>query len=145
MKKVLSLVLAFLGVLTLSSCKKEKKIIDGSYTFIVYASDADNNDISNNPVVATYTIEYYQCDSVANSLIQKDGKHYLSNTDYLVLANGQYGLYLDKGFFNGYNQNEVDLSWSKTTINGGQDLFTGIGETPLEGITSFELIIDGWK
>ena len=58
MKKVYLIILMFLlaSISILSSCL-EKPVVDGSYDFVIYESDSDNSDLSDNKVVARYTIE----------------------------------------------------------------------------------------
>ena len=52
----------------------DKPEVDGSFEFVIYESDSDNSDLSDNKVVARYTIEYNDCKTVTDTLIQKDGK-----------------------------------------------------------------------
>ena len=69
MKKAIIFTLALFGsVAILSGCGKKK--VDGSYKFIIYERDADNSDLSDNKVVATYTIEYTDCKTVTDTLIK---------------------------------------------------------------------------
>jgi len=152
MKKAFAFVGAIacgLVLVTATSCGAEKAT--GEYEFVILAPDSDNTNLSDNPVVAKYTIKYTDATYVSDSLILKDGKYYFSkkSDDYLVLEDGSYGLSYQKGYFKNYsacaNNTEIDVSWSMTTSNGYQALMTGIGSTPLEGLTSYEFVIDGWK
>ena len=121
MKKVVVFTLALVGcVAALTGCGKKK--VDGSYDFIIYESDADNTDLSDNKVVAKYHIEYVECKTVTDTLIKKeDNKYYFSkkSKDYLVLADSAYGLSYTKGYFKNFadckDNTEIDVSWSLTT------------------------------
>ena len=62
-------------VTVLTGCEK-KPVKDGEYDFVIYESDSDNSILSDNVVVARYHIEYSNCKTVAETLIQKDGKYY---------------------------------------------------------------------
>jgi len=149
LKKVVVFTLALVGcVAALTGCGKKK--VDGSYDFIIYESDADNTDLSDNKVVAKYHIEYVECKTVTDTLIKKeDNKYYFSkkSKDYLVLADSAYGLSYTKGYFKNFadckDNTEIDVSWSLTTVNG-QVAPTGIGETALEGLTEYGFVINGW-
>lgn len=150
MKKGLIFTLTLVGcVAVLSGCGKKK--VDGSYDFIIYESDADNTDLSDNKVVAKYHIEYANCKTVTDTLIKKKTNEYYfskKSDDYLVLESSAYGLSYTKGYFKDYgpcsNNTVIDVSWSLTTVNG-EVASTGIGETPLEGLTEYGFVIDGWK
>ena len=149
MRKVAVFTLALAGcVAILSGCGKK---VDGKYDFIIYESDSDNTNLSDNKVVAKYTIEYADCKMVTDTLIKKeDNKYYFSkkSDDYLVLADSAYGLSYTNGYFKNYsacaNNTAIDVSWSLTTVNG-EVASTGIGATPLEGLTEYGFVIDGWK
>ena len=150
MKKGIIFTLALVGcVAALSGCGKKK--VDGSYDFIIYESDADNTNLSDNKVVAKYHIEYVGAKTVTDTLIKKENNKYFFSkkaNDYLVLESSAYGLSYSKGYFKDYkdcaNNTEIDVSWSMTTVNG-EVASTGIGATPLEGLTEYGFIIDGWK
>ena len=150
MKKIAVFTLALVGcVAVLSGCGKKK--VDGKYDFIIYESDSDNTNLSDNKVVAKYTIEYTGAKTVTDTLIKKDGdKYYFSkkSDDYLVLADSAYGLSYTNGYFKDYSEckdkKEIDVSWSLTTVNG-EVASTGIGATPLEGLKEYGFVIDGWK
>lgn len=151
MKKSFILVaLLLFGLASLLTGCEEKKEVDGSYEFVIYASDSDNDDISDNKVVASYTITYVSSKTVTDTLIYKNGVYYFTeeSKDYLVLVDGGFGLSYVRGYFNEYslcaNDKEIDLSWSKSFVNG-QEAPKGIGDTPLEGLTEFSIVIDGWK
>ena len=79
MKKVYLIILMFLlaSISILSSCLG-KPIVVGSYDFVIYESDSDNSNLSDNKVVARYTIQYMDCKTVTDTLIYKDGKYYFS-------------------------------------------------------------------
>lgn len=141
--------LLFTGATTLASCS-QKKVVDGAYDFIIYESDYDNSDLSDNPVVVKYHIEYKNCKTVTDTLIKKGSVYFFSESspDYLVLKNSQYGLSYSEGFFQNYkgcsNGEQIDVSWSYTAVNGTSAL-TGIGETPLDGLKEYGFVINGWK
>ena len=151
MKKVYIIValLLFSLVTTLTSCNKATKV-DGSFEFIIYESDSDNSDLSDNKVVATYTIRYVGCKTVTDALIQKGDKYYFSDdsNDYLVLVDSGYGLSYTEGYFANYLEcssgNAIDVSCSYTAVNG-KSATKGIGETPLDGLVEFGFVINGWK
>lgn len=134
---------------TLASCT-QKKQVDGEYDFIIYASDSDNDNLSNNPIVAKYHIEYAGCKTVSDTLIKKDSKYYFSDksSDYLILTDSAYGLTYTEGYFLNYfeceGEKQIDISWSMTTINGTLSN-SGISETPLDGLIEYGFIINGWK
>jgi len=150
-KKIFTLVLAVFTVfssLLLTSCKEKKKI-DGAYDFIIYAPDSDNTNISDNPVVATYHIEYTNCATVTDTLIKMGNVYKFSSdsNDYLILKKGAYGLYYTEGYFANYSEcsegDQIDVSWSSTFVNGATAQ-TAIGETPLTGLNTFGFVINGW-
>ena len=151
MKKVylIMLLLSFLCISTLTSCT-QKTEVDGSYDFVIYESDSDNSDLSDNKIVARYTIEYEDCKTVTDTLINKDGKYYFSlkSNDYLVLVKSAYGLTYTNGYFENFseceNGTEIDVSWSYTAVNR-KSASQGISETPLEGLTEYGFVINGWK
>jgi hypothetical protein len=135
-------------VTTLTSCY-QKVEVDGSYDFVIYESDSDNSDLSDNKVVARYTIEYTDCKTVTDTLIEEDGKYYFSkkSKDYLVLVDSGYGLSYTKGYFENYSEcasGAIDVSWSYTAVNG-KSATVGIGETPLSGLVEYGFVINGWK
>lgn len=153
MKKNLFIFLTAICLITvmLGSCQKQSEPIpDGSYDFIIYQSDNNNDDLSDNIVVARYKIEYVNAATVTDTLIAKDGKYYFSNdaSDYLVLEDSAYGLSYTRGYFANYdeclNQTEIDVSWSYIAVNG-KAATSGIGEISLEGLTEFGFVINGWK
>lgn len=143
-----SLLLLFL-VMGLAGCQ-DKPVIDGEYDFIIYESDSDNSDLSDNPIVAKYHIQYVDCKTVSDTLIKKGDSYYFSedSEDYLVLVNSAYGLSYKDGYFKNYYEcadgNAIDISWSYTAVNGDSASY-GIGETPLEGLIEYGLVINGWK
>lgn len=150
MKKIYLIValLLFSLVTTVTGCN-EKPEVDGSFDFIIYESDSDNSDLSDNNVVAKYTIEYFNCKTVTDALIQKDGKYYFSedSKDYLILEDSGYGLTYTKGYFANYEEcgnGAIDVSWSYTAVNGKMSS-AGIGETPLDGLVEYGFVINGWK
>ena len=150
MKKVYLIILMFLlaSISVLSSCL-EKPVVDGSYDFVIYESDSDNSDLTDNKIVAKYTISYVGCQTVTDTLIKKDGKYYFSeeSNDYLVLADSGYGLTYTQGYFANYSEcasGQIDVSWSYTAVNGAASS-AGIGETPLDGLNEYGFVINGWK
>ena len=136
-------------MVTLAGCN-QKPVVDGSFEFVIYESDSNNNDLTDNKVVARYTISYVGCKTVTDALIKKNGKYYFSenSNDYLVLVDSMYGLSYTEGYFENYSLcsdgNSIDVSWSMTTVNG-VSVTTGIGETPLDGLNEYGIIINGWK
>ncbi len=151
MKKRLFISVALLavGVTSLVGCN-QKTAADGSFDFIIYESDADNNDLSNNKVVSKYHIEYKDCKTVTDALIKKESLYFFNNEspDYLVLVDSQYGLSYSEGYFANYaecaNNTKIDVSYSYTAVNGVMAEH-GIGETPLEGLQEYGFVINGWK
>ena len=150
MKKVYLIILMFLlaSISILSSCL-EKPVVDGSYDFVIYESDSDNSDLTDNKIVAKYTISYVGCQTVTDALIKKDGKYYFSeeSNDYLVLADSGYGLTYTQGYFANYSEcasGAIDVSWSYTAVNG-EASSVGIGETALAGLNEYGFVINGWK
>ena len=147
MKKIF-LIVAMIFMVTLASCD-QKPVVDGSFEFIIYESDSDNSNLSDNKVVAKYTIEYVDCQTVTDTLIEKDGKYYFSkdSNDYLILKDSGYGLTYTEGYFENYaecSNGAIDVSWSYTAVNG-KSATHGIGETPLEGLEEYGFVINGWK
>ena len=135
-------------MVTLAGCD-QKPVVDGSFEFIIYESDSDNSNLSDNKVVAKYTIEYVDCQTVSDTLIEKDGKYYFSkdSNDYLILKDSGYGLTYTEGYFENYaecSNGAIDVSWSYTAVNG-VSATVGIGETPLEGLEEYGFVINGWK
>ena len=127
----------------------DKPEVDGSFVFVIYESDSDNSNLSDNKVVARYTIEYNDCQTVTDTLIEKDGKYYLSENslDYIILKDSGYGLTYTEGYFANYSEcsnGAIDVSWSYTAVNGAMASF-GIGETPLDGLEEYGFVINGWK
>ena len=149
MKKLfLSVALLLLSMATVCGCTEAPEV-DGSFEFIIYESDSDNSNLSDNKVVARYTIEYNDCQTVTDALINKDGKYYFSedSQDYLILENSGYGLTYTQGYFANYkecNDGPIDVSWTYTAVNGVMAT-SGIGETPLDGLSEFGFVINGWK
>ena len=146
--KKLFLVVAMIFMVTLAGCN-QKPVVDGSFEFIIYESDSDNSNLSDNKVVAKYTIEYVDCQTVSDTLIEKDGKYYFSkdSNDYLILKDSGYGLTYTEGYFENYaecSNGAIDVSWSYTAVNG-VSATVGIGETPLEGLEEYGFVINGWK
>ena len=158
MKKTYQLVVLLLICLTtLTGCSdllsklsgSNKPEVDGSFEFVIYESDSDNSDLSDNKIVARYTIEYKDCQTVTDTLIEKDGKYYFSedSNDYLILKDSGYGLSYSEGYFANYSEcasGAIDVSWSYTAVNG-KSASVGIGETPLEGLVEYGFVINGWK
>ena len=149
MKKLLFLVTFIISIIvTLSGCMKPE--VDGSFDFIIYESDSDNSDLSDNNVVARYTIEYVACKTITDTLIKKENKYYFSenSNDYLVLKDSAFGLTYTNGYFENYaeceNGKEIDVSWSYTAVNGKSST-AGIGETSLDGLIEYGFVINGWK
>ena len=151
MKKGLLALVALLvgGAVTLVSCGP-KKAVDGAYDFIIYESDSDNNNLSDNKVVATYHIEYKDCKTVTDTLIKKGSVYFFTeeSPDYLIMKNSAYGLSYSEGYFANYSEcsggEQIDVSWSYTAVNG-EMASKGIGETPLEGLEQYGFVINGWK
>ena len=149
MKKLCFIVaLLLISLVTMTGCN-QKKVVDGSFDFVIYESDSDNSNLSDNKVVARYTIEYVDCKTVTDALIEKDGKYYFSldSEDYLVLEDSGYGLTYTLGYFANYAEcknGAIDVSWSYTAVNGSSSMY-GIGETPLDGLTEYGFVINGWK
>ena len=146
--KKLFLIVATIFMVTLAGCN-QKPVVDGSFEFIIYESDSDNSNLSDNKVVAKYTIEYVDCQTVTDTLIEKDGKYYFSkdSNDYLILKDSGYGLTYTEGYFENYaecSNGAIDVSWSYTAVNGKSSTH-GIGETPLEGLEEYGFVINGWK
>ena len=147
MKKIF-LIVAMIFMVTLAGCN-QKPVVDGSFEFIIYESDSDNSNLSDNKVVAKYSIEYVDCQTVTDTLIEKDGKYYFSkdSNDYLILKDSGYGLTYTEGYFENYaecSNGAIDVSWSYTAVNGKSSTH-GIGETPLEGLEEYGFVINGWK
>ena len=136
-------------VTTLTGCN-EKPEVDGSFYFVIYESDSDNSDLSDNKVVAKYLIEYVECQTVVDALTLKDGKYYFSldSNDYLILEDSGYGLTYTQGYFENYsecaNNTVIDVSWSYTAVNG-QMATEGIANTGLDGLEEYGFVINGWK
>ena len=148
MKNLFLVTLLLFSLVTLFGCN-EKPEVDGSFEFVIYESDSDNSNLSDNIVVARYTIEYTNCQTVADTLIQKDGKYYFSqdSEDYLILTDSIYGLSYTQGYFANYaecSSGAIDVSWSYTAVNGNSSTY-GIGETPLSGLVEYGFVINGWK
>lgn len=146
--KKLFLVITMIFMVTLAGCN-QKPVVDGSFEFIIYESDSDNSNLSDNKVVAKYSIEYVDCQTVTDTLIEKDGKYYFSkdSNDYLILKDSGYGLTYTEGYFKNYaecSNGAIDVSWSYTAVNGKSST-QGIGETPLEGLEEYGFVINGWK
>lgn len=147
--KLVAVLLCLTVVLGLTGCK-EKPTVTGSYDFVIYESDGDNTDLSDNKVVARYHIEYTEQKTVTDTLIKKGSKYYFSSdsSDYLVLEDGGYGLSYTNGYFENYADcaggKEIDVSWSYTAVNGNAAT-AAIGETSLDGLTEFGFVINGWK
>ena len=149
MKKFLFLVtLLLISLVALTGCN-QKPEVDGQFKFVIYESDSDNSNLSDNKVVAKYTIEYNGCQTVTDALIQKDGKYYFNNdsSDYLILEDSGYGLSYTQGYFANFAEcrnGEIDVSWTYTEVNGSMST-VGIGETPLSGLEEYGFVINGWK
>lgn len=151
MNKKLFIVVIMLVVMitSLTACSK-KTTFDGEYDFIIYESDADNTNLSDNPIVAKYHIEYKDCKTVSDTLIKKGSAYFFSETspDYLIMKNSMYGLSYSEGYFANYSGcadgDQIDVSWSYTAVNGVA-ASVGIGETPLEGLNEYGFVINGWK
>lgn len=150
MKNIYLVVLLLICLVTTLLGCTPKKQVDGSYDFIIYETDSDNLDLSDNIVIAKYKIEYTNCKTVTDTLIKKDGKYYfsLNSKDYLVLSDSGYGLTYTHGYFENYdeckNETLIDVSWSYTAVNGKSST-QGIGETQLDGLIEYGFVINGWK
>ena len=151
MKKIKLLVtLVLISLLTTLTGCHQKPVVDGSFDFIIYESDSNNNDLSDNKIVVKYTIDYVNCQTVTDALIKKGDKYYFTekSKDYLVLVNGPYGLSYTEGYFENYHECEnntvIDISWSYTAVNGTSSTY-GISETPLDGLKEYGFVINGWK
>lgn len=149
-KKKLVTLLFLLGIIVcLIGCNQKQKI-DGAYDFIIYESDNDNSDLSDNPIVARYHIEYVSCKTVTDTLIKKGSAYFFNNEspDYLILKSSAYGLSYSEGYFKDFSGcsagEQIDVSWSYTTVNGQAASF-GISETPLENLNEYGFVINGWK
>lgn len=122
---------------------------DGAYDFIIYESDSNNDDLSDNPVVARYHIEYVNATTIPDTLIKNGSTYYFSkdSEDYLILTDSGYGLSYSEGYFKNYSgcsNGKIDVSWSKTYVNG-TTASLGIGATTLEGLKEYGFVINGWK
>lgn len=147
MKKIFFIAIMIFAMV-LAGCK-DKPEVDGSFDFIIYESDSDNSNLSDNKIVAKYTIEYTACKTITDTLIVKDGKYYFSDesSDYLILEDSGYGLTYTNGYFKNYSEcanGAIDVSWSYTAVNG-KSATCGIGETSLEGLEEYGFVINGWK
>lgn len=138
-----------IGSVALASCT-QKPAVDGAYDFIIYESDADNTVLSDNPIVATYHIEYVDCKTVPETLIKKGSAYFFSesSSDYLILKNSSFGLSYSEGYFENYsgceNGEQIDVSWSMVCTNGVLSN-NGIGEESLQDLVEYGFIINGWK
>lgn len=147
--KLVTATLLMCGMLGLAGCSP-KPVVDGAYDFIIYESDKDNSDLSDNKVVAKYHIEYSGCKTVTDTLIKKGSAYFFTeeSPDYLILKNSEYGLSYSEGYFKDYSGcssgDQIDVSWSYTAVNGQMASF-GIGETPLDGLNEYGFVINGWK
>lgn len=135
---------------TTSATTEEKTL---SYNFVIYEKDSDNSDLTDNTVVVSYTISYKASESktVTDTLIKGEGNKYYfveGGTDYLILVDSGYGLSYTKGYFKDYSgcasETEIDVDWSYTAVNGSM-ADKGIGETKLDGLTTYGFVIQGWK
>ena len=151
MKNKLFILVALLtgGVTVLSGCN-QKPVVDGAYNFIIYESDSDNSDLSDNLIVANYRIEYVGCKTVTDKNKRKGSAYFFNeeSPDYLILKNSAYGLSYSEGYFHDYSGcsdgEQIDVSWSYTAVNG-QAASYGIGETSLDGLLEYGFVINGWK
>ena len=151
MKKIIFVVALLLAsfVTMLTGCEKAPEV-DGTFDFVIYESDGDNSNLSDNKIVAKYTISYTKCKTVSDALIHKDGKYYFSENanDYLILVDSAYGLSYTDGYFENYFEcsggKAIDVSWSYIAVNG-EAANKGIGEIPLDGLVEFGFVINGWK
>lgn len=148
-RKLVGVTLLTGGVALLFGCG-QKPVVDGSYDFIIYESDSDNTDLSDNPIIAKYHIEYTSCKTVTDTLVKKGSVYFFSDDspDYLIMKNSAYGLSYSEGYFQNYSGcedgDQIDVSWSLTTVNGVV-ASTGIGETSLDGLKEYGFVINGWK
>jgi hypothetical protein len=155
--KKLYLLVALLLVTLVACCEfqlpgifETKEPIDGSFDFVIYESDSDNSNLSDNVVVARYSIEYVNCATVTDALIKKDNAYYFSedSKDYLILVDSGYGLSYTGGYFQDYLEcadgKAIDVSWTYIAVNG-EMAQQGIGETKLEDLVEFGFVINGWK
>ena len=150
MRKIVLVGLFIILTVFYVGCNK-KPIVDGTYDFIIYESDSDNSDLSDNKIVAKYTIEYENCKVVTDTLIKKENnKYYFSkdSNDYLVLEDSGYGLTYTLGYFENYSEcngnNPIDVTWTYTAVNGKASNY-GIAETALDELIEYGFVINGWK
>ena len=119
-----------------------------SYNFVIYEKDSDNEDLTNNTVVATYTMSFTDGTKTVTDTLIKDGDKYYfvqGGTDYITITSS--GM-IEKGYFKDYSEcasnTEIDISWSYCAVNGAM-ASKGINETTLTGLTAYGLVINGWK
>lgn len=150
-KRILVLAALFiLGAVCMTACT-ERQGKSGAYDFVIYESDRDNSDLSDNTVVARYHISYDEnCKSVSDTLIKKDTAYYFDekSEDFIIMENGPFGLTYTEGYFAGYadckDGRTTDISWSYTAVNGAMAT-AGISETSLDGLNEYGFVINGWK
>ena len=119
-----------------------------SYNFVIYEKDSDNDDLTNNTIVVSYTISYTDATKTVPDTLIKDGDKYYfvqGGTDYITITSS--GM-IEKGYFKDYSEcasnTEIDISWSYCAVNGAM-ASKGINETTLTGLTAYGLVINGWK
>lgn len=130
-----------------SCCEKES--YDGMFDFVIYESDSNNYDLSDNPCVSKFHIVYDNCESVTDALIKTGNRYYFdsSKVDYLVLEDGPFGLTYKSGYFSNYkpcSSGEIDVSWSMIFVDK-ELASSGIGNISLGNIQEVGFVIDGWK
>lgn len=144
-KKFLIGVLGFaLAAAGLTACSQKPKV-DGEYDFIIYqkldgfVDSSYNVDMSKTKELVRYHIEYVNCKTVLDTLVKKENRYYFNDSsNYIVVNNG----YLVAGFISEYSSNEEDLSWSYLAMNSGYSM--GIAQDSLEGLNTYEFVINGW-
>jgi len=144
--KVLACALVTAGI---AGCKQKAPEVTGSYHFVIYQSDSDNTNLSDNPVVSDYLIEYTSATTVVTSLINEGNKYYFTSdkVDYIILENATFGMMYTKGYFHNFAEcsaGEIDVSMSMTAING-EMATVGISDTPLSGLETYGFVINGFS
>jgi len=148
MKK--NLIFRVLGVALIAAgtAACDNTLLDGTYDFVIYESDFDNSNLTDNKVISSFTITYSQCSTVVDTLI-KDGNRYyfdVSKADYIVMEPSTYGLMYKKGYFSDYSEcknGEIDVSMSGTYINGKMAM-VGISDVSLLGLVTYGFVVNAW-
>ena len=149
-KLVVFVVVCVLLISCLVACGKDQEPkYDGSYEFVIYESDSNNADLTDNPVVSRYTVNYTNATYVLDTLVKKGSVYFITedSNDYLIMKSSPYGLSYSEGYFQNYSgcsEGQIDVSWSYTAVNG-QESYTGISSTKLEGLNEYAFVINGWK